>query len=72
MAASFAARRLWRSYWTLALQGNPVLHFEIVRIYADVDTVVLHYRNELAGQVNDVLTFEDVVVAVGHATHLQI
>lgn len=60
-----------RRYWTLALQGNPDLHFELVGVYAGVDTVVLHYRNQLGGLVNEVLTFRDGLVAVGHATHLQ-
>lgn len=39
-----------RRCWTLALQGNPDLHFELVGVY----TVVLHYRNQLGGLVNEV------------------
>ncbi len=58
-------------YWTLALAGNPDLQFELVGVYAGVATLVLHYRNQLGGLVNEVLTFRDGLVAVGHATHLQ-
>ena len=60
-----------RSYWTQALEGNRDLHFELVGVYHGVDTIVLHYRNQLGGLVNEVLTFRDGLVAVGHATHLQ-
>ncbi len=59
-----------RSYWTQALEGNRD-HFELVGVYHGVDTIVLHYRNQLGGLVNEVLTFWDGLVAVGHATHLQ-
>jgi ketosteroid isomerase-like protein len=60
-----------RNYWTRALEGNRDLHFELVGVYHGVDTIVLHYRNQLGGLVNEVLTFRDGLVAVGHATHLQ-
>ncbi len=60
-----------RRYWTLALEGNPDLHFDLVGVYAGVDTIVLHYQNQLGGFVNEVLTFRGGLVAVGHATHLQ-
>jgi ketosteroid isomerase-like protein len=59
-----------RSYWTAALKANPDLHFELVSVYAGIDTLVLHYRNQLGGLVNEVLTFRDGLVAIGHATHL--
>lgn len=45
------------------------LHFDLVGVYAGVDTVVLNYQNQLGGLVNEVLTFRDGLVAVGHATH---
>lgn len=59
-----------RSYWTRALEGNSDLHFELIDVYAGIDTLVLHYRNQLGGSVNEVLTFRDGLVATGHATHL--
>ena len=60
-----------RSYWTVALQANPELRFELIDVYVGVNTVVLHYRNQLTGMVNEVLTFRDGVVVSGHATHVQ-
>ena len=35
-----------RRYWTRALEGNPDLHFELIGVYAGIDTLVLHYRNQ--------------------------
>ncbi len=61
-----------RSYWTLALDGNLDLHFELIGVYAGIDTLVLHYRNQLGGLISEVLTFRDGLVAVGHATHMTI
>ena len=60
-----------RSYWTVALQANPALRFELVGVYVGVDTIVLHYRNQTGAEVNEVLTFRDGLVVVGHATHLR-
>lgn len=60
-----------RSYWTQALEGNGDLHFELVGVYHGVDTIVLHYRNQLGDLINEVLTFRHGLVAVGHATHLK-
>lgn len=58
-----------REYWTIALRGNPDLRFELEGVYVGVETVVVHYRNQLGGLVSEVLTFHDGLVAVGHATH---
>ncbi len=60
-----------RRYWTVALEGNPGLHFELVGVYTGVDTVALNYRNQVGNLINEVLTFRDGLVAVGHAIHLQ-
>ena len=60
-----------RSYWTLALEGNPDLHFELVGIYAGIDTIVMHYRNQQGALVNEVVTFRGGLIVAGHATHLQ-
>jgi ketosteroid isomerase-like protein len=60
-----------RRYWILALRGNQDLHFELLGVYAGVDTLALHYRNQRGGLVVEVLTFEKGLVAVGHATHVQ-
>ena len=60
-----------RSYWATALEANPDLHFELVGVYAGVETIVLNYRNQVGGLVSEVLTFGrgDLIVS-GHATHL--
>lgn len=60
-----------RDYWALALRGNPDLEFELVNVYTGVDTLVLHYRNQKGELINEVLTFREGRVNVGHATHLQ-
>jgi hypothetical protein len=60
-----------RTYWTRALQGNPDLHLVLVGVYAGVDTVVLSYRNQRGESISEVLTFQDGLVAVGHATSLR-
>lgn len=59
-----------RSYWTVALGRNPDLHFTLVEVYAGIDTVALHYRNQRGALVDEVLTFRDGLIAVGHAMHL--
>ena len=59
-----------RSYWTVALEGNPELRFELIDVYVGVETLVLHYRNQVGGMVIEVLTFRDGVVVTGHATHV--
>ena len=58
-----------RRYWTRALGANPDLHFQLLGVYAGIDTLVLHYENQRGGRINEVLTFRDGLVAVGHATH---
>jgi hypothetical protein len=60
-----------RRYWMLALKGNSDLHFDLVGVYAGVSTLALNYRNQKGGLVVEVLTFEDGLVTVGHATHVQ-
>lgn len=60
-----------RRYWTVALEDNPDLNFELIGVYAGIDTIVLHYRNQLGSLINEVLTFRNGLVSVGHATHLQ-
>ncbi|MCA1693828.1 MAG: nuclear transport factor 2 family protein [Actinobacteria bacterium] len=46
-----------RSYWTAALEANPDLHFELIDVYAGVDTVALHHANRHGDLVIEVLTF---------------
>lgn len=50
---------------------NADLQLQLLAVYAGIDTIALHHRNQLGGLVNEVLTFQEGLVAVGHATHLQ-
>jgi hypothetical protein len=58
-----------RAYWTEALERNPDLHFVVGGVYVGVNTVVIHYRNQKRGLVNEVLIFEGALVREGHATY---
>ena len=42
-----------RRYWTLALEGNPDLHFELLGVYAGIDSIVIQYRNQVGGLVSE-------------------
>jgi len=59
-----------RDYWATALRGLPDLHFEVLGTYAGVDTLVINYRNQRGGLVNEVLTFADGLVVHGRGTYL--
>jgi RimJ/RimL family protein N-acetyltransferase/ketosteroid isomerase-like protein len=59
-----------RDYWTTALRGLPDLRFEVLGTYAGVDTLVVNYRNQRGGLVNEVLTFADGLVVHGRGTYL--
>jgi hypothetical protein len=59
-----------RAYWTVGLDRLPDLHFDLVGVYTGVNTVVINYRNERGGLVNEVLTFEGPLVREGHGTYL--
>ncbi len=58
-----------RHYWATALARVPDLHFEIVTHYTGVDTLVINYRNQKGGLVNEVLTFDGALVIAGHGTY---
>ncbi len=58
-----------RHYWTTALALIPDLRFELVGVYAGIDTVVLHYRNHRATLVCEVLRVRDGLVVRGDGTY---
>ncbi len=60
-----------RTYWMMALERVPDLHFELVGVYSGIHTLVINYRNQTGGLVNEVLTFDQGLVAVGHGTYLE-
>lgn len=59
-----------REYWRAAVQAVPDLHFDIVGIYRGVSTLVINYRNQTGGLVNEVLEFDGALVRRGHGTYL--
>lgn len=58
-----------RAYWTLALQKVPDLAFTIEHVYGGVSTIVINYRNQNGGLVDEVLIFEHGLVVEGHGTY---
>ena len=59
-----------RAYWAEGLRRIPDLHFELVGVYVGVATLVINYRNQRGGLVNEVLTFDGELVVAGHGTYL--
>ncbi len=61
-----------RSYWSEGLRRQPDLRFEVEGVYLGVDALVIHYRNQRGGLINEVLTFDGGLVASGQATYLAV
>lgn len=59
-----------RAYWQRALAKVPDLHFTMIGVYEGVDTIVIHYSNQIGGAVCEVLHFEGALVREGHGTYL--
>jgi hypothetical protein len=59
-----------RDYWAEGLRQMPELHFEIESLYMGVQTLVINYRNQAGGLVNEVLVFDGARVTEGHGTYL--
>lgn len=59
-----------REYWREGLRRIPDLHFELLGVYVGQTALVLNYRNQTGGLVNEVLTFDGQLVASGHGTYL--
>ena len=57
-------------YYRGPLERVPTLHFELLGVYAGVDTLVLNYRNQAGGRVSEVLSFDGALVRQGHGTYL--
>jgi hypothetical protein len=60
-----------RDYWTTALAGLPDLHFEVLGVYRGESSLVINYRNQRGGLVNEVLLFDGELVREGHGTYLE-
>lgn len=59
-----------REYWSEGLRRIPDLRFEVVGAYFGVSTLVIHYRNQNGGLVNEVLRFDGPLVVEGHGAYL--
>jgi ketosteroid isomerase-like protein len=59
-----------RDYWATALKLLPDLHFELIGVYRGESLLVINYRNERGGLVNEVLVFDGDLVREGHGTYL--
>ena len=59
-----------RHYWATALSMMPGLRFEVIGVYAGYAVLVINYRNERGGLVNEVLHFDGDLVRSGHGTYL--
>lgn len=63
-------RAALRDYYAAGLATIRDLRFELVALYAGVDTLVINYRNQTGGLVAEVLTFDGDLVVAGHGTYL--
>lgn len=57
------------AYWSEGFRRIPDLHFEVIDVYAGVDVLVINYRNQRGGLVNEVLEFDGPLVVRGHGTY---
>ncbi|MER5437960.1 nuclear transport factor 2 family protein [Streptomyces sp. NPDC002790] len=59
-----------RAYWQEGLRRIPDLRFEVMGSYVGVNSLVINYRNQKGGLVNEVLIFDGTLVAEGYGTYL--
>jgi hypothetical protein len=59
-----------RAYWTMALDRVPDLRFELIGVYSGISAIVINYRNQIGGLVNELLIFDAGLVREGHGTYL--
>jgi len=59
-----------RRYWAEGVRLAPGLRFELLGVYAGVDTIVIRFRNEQGADRCEVLTFAGGLVRSGHGTSL--
>ena len=57
-----------REYWSTGLCRIPNLHCDLLGVYVGIDTVVINYRTQIGGLVNEVLRFDEGLVVEGHGT----
>jgi len=55
-------------YWVTALATLPDLHFDLIDTYRGESLLVINYRNQTGGLVNEVLIFDGDLVREGHGS----
>ncbi len=59
-----------RPYWSAGLAASPPIEFELLDVYAGVDTVVIRYRSVGRRLVTEILTLDDQRrIIAGSACH---
>ncbi|GAA3428146.1 nuclear transport factor 2 family protein [Streptosporangium nondiastaticum] len=58
-----------RAYWAEGLRRIPGLRFEVIDSYVGVGCLVINYRNQKGGLVNEVLIFDGPLVVEGYGTY---
>jgi hypothetical protein len=59
-----------REYWAEGLRLIPDLRFDVVGVYLGVGVLVINYKNQKGGLVNEVLVFDGDLVDKGYGTYL--
>lgn len=60
-----------RGYWLAGMEKLPDLHFEVIHVYAGLDTIVINYRNHTGALVSEVLRVDvEGLVVRGDGTYL--
>ena len=58
-----------RAYWSAALKLVPDLHFELTRLFAGVDSLLIGFRMNGGPERFEILRFRSDRVSEGHGTY---
>jgi len=58
-----------RAYWSAALKRVPDLHFELTRLFAGVDSLLIGFRMNGGPERFEILRFRGDRVSEGHGTY---
>jgi hypothetical protein len=58
-----------RAYYGEGLRRIPDLRFEVLSVQVGVAVLVINYRNQVGGEVSEVLMIRDGLVVEGHGTY---
>src|SRR5262245_3361642 len=58
-----------RPYWKLGLAEQPPLHFELLKVFVGVNSIVLHYRTASGRLAAEVLVFNDQGQVIKGSAH---